>query len=349
MPGAEFHAYTTREPVGVVGQIIPWNFPLLMAAWKLGPALATGCTVVLKPAEQTPLSALRLGELMLEAGLPPGVVNVITGFGDAGAALAQHEGVDKVAFTGSTEVGKLIVNAASGNLKRVSLELGGKSPNVIFSDADIDAAIAGAASGIFFNQGQVCSAGSRLYVQADQFDRVIEGVCDAASNIKLGHGMDPETEMGPLVSQEQFDRVAGYLQTGVDEGNRAAVGGNALDGPGFFVEPTVLVDADASHAIVREEIFGPVIAAMPFDDVDDLARQANDSHYGLAAGVWTRDISKAHQLANKIKAGTVHVNAYHVFSAELPFGGFKQSGWGREMGEEVLSNYLETKTVIVGL
>ena len=350
MPGAEFHAYTLREPVGVVGQIIPWNFPLLMAAWKLGPALATGCTVVLKPAEQTPLSALRLGELLLEAGVPDGVVNIVPGFGEtAGAALAGHDDVDKIAFTGSTEVGKLIARTATGNLKRVSLELGGKSPNIVFSDADVDAAIAGAAQGIFFNQGEVCSAGSRLYVQEDQFDRVVEGLSSAASAIRVGHGLDPSTEMGPLVSQEQFDRVTRYLSIGEQEGNRATVGGSAIEGDGWFVQPTVIVDATADSTIVREEVFGPVIAAMPFSDLDDLARQANDSAYGLAAGVWTRDISKAHQLAKKIKAGTVHLNSYHVFAAELPFGGYKQSGWGREMGEEVLNNYLETKSVIVGL
>jgi len=350
MPDAEFHSYTLREPVGVVGQIIPWNFPLLMAAWKLGPALATGCTVVLKPAEQTPLTALRLGELIQEAGIPDGVVNVVPGYGEtAGAALAAHPGVDKVAFTGSTEIGKLIARTATGNLKRVSLELGGKSPNIIFSDADVDAAIEGAAQGIFFNQGEVCSAGSRLYVQSDQFDRVVEGLSEAASGIKVGHGLEADTDMGPLVSAEQFERVTGYLNRGAEEGNRAVTGGKAIDRPGFFVEPTVLVDAKPTDTIVREEVFGPVIAAMPFDDIDDLARQANDSHYGLAAGIWTNDISKAHRLAKRIKAGTVHVNTYHVFAAELPFGGYKQSGWGREMGEEVLKNYLETKSVIVGL
>ncbi len=349
MPGQEFHAYTTREPVGVVAQIIPWNFPLLMAAWKVAPALACGNTIILKPAEQTPLSALRLGELALEAGVPEGVFNVLTGFGDVGAALSAHPGVNKVAFTGSTEVGKLIVKAAAGNLKRVSLELGGKSPNIIFDDADIDAAIAGAAQGIFFNQGEVCTAGSRLYVQDRHFDQVVEGVANAAKAIKVGHGMSPDTEMGPLVSQEQFDKVTGYLAKGPQEGSRALTGGSAIDGPGWFVEPTVFVDNKASNALVREEIFGPVISAMPFSDLDDLAAQANDSDFGLAAGVWTRDVSKVHAMSKRIQAGTIYVNAYHVYAAELPFGGYKQSGWGREMGAEVLNSYLETKTTIVAL
>jgi phenylacetaldehyde dehydrogenase len=349
MPGQEFHAYTTREPVGVVAQIIPWNFPLLMAAWKVAPALACGNTIILKPAEQTPLSALRLAELALEAGVPEGVFNVLTGFGDVGAALSAHPGVNKVAFTGSTEVGKLIVKAAAGNLKRVSLELGGKSPNIIFDDADIDAAIAGAAQGIFFNQGEVCTAGSRLYVQDRYFDQVVEGVSNAAKAIKVGHGMSPDTEMGPLVSQEQFDKVTGYLARGPQEGSRAMTGGSAIDGPGWFVEPTVFVDNKASNALVREEIFGPVISALPFSDLDDLAAQANDSDFGLAAGVWTRDVSKVHAMSKRIQAGTIYVNSYHVYAAELPFGGYKQSGWGREMGAEVLNSYLETKTTIVAL
>ena len=346
MPGSMFHAYTMREPVGVVGQIIPWNFPLLMAAWKLGPALATGCTIVLKPAEQTPLSALRLGELFEEAGFPKGVVNIVPGFGEtAGAALAAHDGVDKIAFTGSTEVGKLIVRAAAGNLKKVTLELGGKSPNVVFADSDVDSAIAGAASAIFFNHGQCCCAGSRLFVEKSIYDRVVEGVAAAAKKIKVAPGLDPQCQMGPLVSQEQLDRVTGYLESGREQGAEFVTGGHRVGNSGYFVEPTVLAKTNDDMKVIREEIFGPVVAAMPFKDIEEVARTANNSIYGLAAGIWTRDTSKAHRLASRIRAGTVWINCYNVFDAALPFGGYKQSGWGREMGKEALELYTETKSV----
>ena len=349
-PGAKFLAYTLREPVGVVGQIIPWNFPLLMAAWKLGPALATGNTVVLKPAEQTPLTALRLGELFQEAGFPDGVVNIVPGFGEtAGAALAAHPGVDKVAFTGSTEVGKLILQAAAGNLKKVSLELGGKSPNVVFADVDLDAAIAGAASAIFFNHGQCCCAGSRLYVENTIFDKVVEGVAEHAKNINVGSGQDESTDMGPLVSAEQLNRVCGYLESGFSEGAKAVVGGGRHGDKGYFVKPTVLVNTNEKMKVVQEEIFGPVVTAIPFTDPAELVTQANDSVYGLAAGIWTRDIQKAHRLASQLRAGTVWINCYNIFDAALPFGGYKQSGWGREMGHEVLEQYTEVKAVCTAL
>jgi len=348
-PG-QYLAFTMREPVGVVGQIIPWNFPLLMAAWKLGPVLAAGCTVVLKPAEQTPLTALRLGELLLEAGLPPGVVNIVTGFGEeAGAPLAAHPAVDKVAFTGSTEVGRLIVRAAAGNLKKVSLELGGKSPNVVFADADMRAAIPGAANAIFFNHGQCCNAGSRLYVERGAFDEVVSGVAEAAKQIKVGPGTDPETVMGPLISDEQFTKVLGYLDSGRSDGARAVVGGGRIGDRGYFVAPTVLTDTRPDMTVEREEIFGPVVAAIPFDDPAEIVPVANDTNYGLAAGVFTRDINKAYQTALRLRAGTVWINTYHVFDAAMPFGGYKESGWGREMGHQVLENYLETKSVVTRL
>ncbi len=344
--------YTLREPVGVVGQIIPWNFPLLMAAWKLGAALACGNTVVLKPAEQTPLSALRLGELFEAAGFPPGVVNIVTGFGEtAGAAIAAHPDIDKVAFTGSTEVGRIVMRAATGNLKRVSLELGGKSPNIIFADADLDAAAIGAASAIYFNHGQCCCAGSRLFIEQKVYDRVMPRLIDYSKQVKLGPGMDPTTEMGPLVSHEQFTRVSDYLQHGRQEGATVAAGGGrpAHLGQGYFVAPTVFSDVRPDMRIVREEIFGPVVCAVPFTDPEEVVAAGNDSAYGLAAAVWTRDVQKAHRMAATLKAGTVWINCYNMFDAASPFGGYKQSGFGREMGKAALDLYTQIKSVWLNL
>lgn len=350
MPGSQFLAYTLREPVGVVGQIIPWNFPLLMAAWKLGPALAVGCTIVMKPAEQTPLSALRLGELFLEAGFPEGVVNVVPGYGEtAGAALAGHPDVDKIAFTGSTEVGKLIVNAATGNLKKVTLELGGKSPSVVLPDADLETGIPGVASAIFFNHGQCCAAGSRLYVEKSIFDKVVAGVADQAKQIKIGPGLDLATQMGPLVSDEQQHRVLGYLESGFAEGAQAVAGGKRSGDKGYFVEPTVLVNTNSTMKVIQEEIFGPVVCAEPFTNVEDVIAKANDNIYGLAASVWTKDLSKGHRIAAQLRAGTVWINCHNIFDASLPFGGYKQSGWGREMGHEALNLYTEVKSVCAKL
>ncbi len=350
-PG-NWHVYTVREPVGVVGQIIPWNFPLMMAAWKLAPALASGCTIVLKPAEQTPLSALRFGELLQEAGFPDGVVNIVTGFGEtAGAALAEHPDVDKVAFTGSTEVGKLIVKAAAGNLKRVSLELGGKSPAIVFPDADIEEAIAGTASAIFYNQGQCCTAGSRLFAHKSIYDKVVEGVTAEAGKIKIGHGLDRDVNLGPLVSKEQHERVRGFLESGRKEGAEIVTGGNVPGNQGYFVEPTVLAKTNRDMRVVREEIFGPVVCVQSFDDdsLEAVAKFANDTEYGLQASVWTRNLKVAHMMARKIKAGTICINTHNYGDPAWPFGGFKQSGWGREMGKEVMEHYTETKAVAAKL
>ena len=345
--------YTLREPVGVVGQIIPWNFPLQMASWKLAPALACGNTVVLKPAEQTPLTALRLGELIIEAGFPAGVVNIVPGFGEtAGATLAAHSDVDKIAFTGSTEVGKKILQASIGNLKKVTLELGGKSPNIIFPDADLKLAVRGAMNAIFFNQGQVCTAGSRLFVHKSVYDQVLSGLTDVAGKMKMGQGIDPATEIGPLVSQEQLERVTGYIELGKREGATATTGGGrSTDASlsGYFVQPTVFDNVRDEMTIAREEIFGPVVAALPFEDIEEVAARANKSIYGLAAGVWTNDVKKVHRMAAALKAGVVWVNTYNMFDAAAPFGGYKQSGYGREMGHAVLDAYTQTKTVWVNL
>jgi aldehyde dehydrogenase (NAD+) len=346
-----YFCYTRHEPVGVVGQIIPWNFPLLMQAWKLGPALATGNTVVLKPAEQTPLTALRVGELILEAGFPPGVVNILPGYGPtAGGAIAYHPDVDKVAFTGSTEVGHLIMEAsAKSNLKRVTLELGGKSPNIVFADADMDQAIEGSHFALFFNQGQCCCAGSRLFVEEKCYDEFVEKSVARAKKRTVGDPFDSHTEQGPQVDQIQFDKVMGYIESGKHEGAALLAGGVRVGDKGFFVSPTVFADVTDEMKIAQEEIFGPVMSIIKFRDLEEVVKRANKTMYGLAAAVWTRDIGKAHAIANRVRAGTVWVNCYDVFDAAAPFGGFKQSGIGRELGEYGLQQYTEVKTVTVNL
>ncbi len=350
MPDAQFHGYTRREAVGVVGAIVAWNFPLLLACWKLGPALATGCTVVLKPAEETPLTALKLAELALEAGYPAGVVNVVTGIGhEAGAALSHHPDVDKLTFTGSTEVGKLIGKAAMDSMTRVTLELGGKSPTIVLDDADIQTAAQGAANAIFFNQGQVCCAGSRLYVHKKHFDNVVADISSIASGMTLGSGLDPNAQMGPLVSARQQERVCNYIEQGIQGGATITTGGGVMEGPGFYVKPTVMVDVDHNAVVTREEIFGPVLVAMPFDDIDEAVRIANDSQYGLGASIWSNNLSQVHRMVPRIKSGSVWVNCHTALDPALPFGGFKQSGLGREMGSDVIEHYTEVKSVLMSI
>ncbi len=347
----DFFCYTRHEPVGVVGQIIPWNFPLVMLAWKLAPALATGNTVVLKPAEQTPLSALRIGELIVEAGFPEGVVNILPGFGPtAGAAIANHMDVDKVAFTGSTEVGHLIMEAAAkSNLKRVTLELGGKSPNIVFADVDLDEAVEGAHFGLFFNQGQCCCAGSRVFVEEKIYDEFVEKSGARARKRTVGDPFDPNTEQGPQVDQAQFDKIMGYIDSGRTEGAKLVCGGDRVGDRGYFVQPTVFADVQDNMKIAQEEIFGPVMSVIPFKSLDEVVTRANRTRYGLAAAVWTRDIKKALAVANNVRAGTVWVNCYNILDTRAPFGGFKQSGIGRELGEYGLQQYTEVKTVTVKL
>ncbi|MBZ5528335.1 MAG: aldehyde dehydrogenase family protein [Acidobacteriia bacterium] len=346
-----YFSYTKHEPVGVCGQIIPWNFPLLMQSWKLGPALAAGCTVVLKPAEQTPLTALRVGELILEAGFPPGVVNILPGYGPtAGGAITRHMDVDKVAFTGSTEVGHLIMKAAAeSNLKRVTLELGGKSPNIIFADADMDKAIEGSHQALFFNQGQACCAGSRLFVEEKCYDEVVEKSVARAKKRTVGDPFEKSTEQGPQVDNDQFKKIMGYIESGKQEKAKLMTGGNRVGDKGYFIEPTVFSDVQDNMKIAQEEIFGPVMTILKFKDLNEVIERGNKSIYGLAAGVWTKDITKAHAIANSLRAGTVWVNCFDVFDAGAPFGGFKQSGIGRELGEYGLANYTEVKTVTIQL
>ena len=349
-----FFNYTLREPVGVVGQIIPWNFPLLMAAWKFGPALACGNAVVLKPAEQTPLSALLLGELICEVGFPDGVVNIVTGFGpdSAGEALANHPDVDKIAFTGEDKTGKEIVKASTGNLKRVSLELGGKAPNIVFADADLDAAVKGAIMGIFFNQGQVCCAGSRLFLEKKIHDEFLSKLSERANGLRQGPGLDEKTQIGPQVSKEQLERILGYVKIAKDEGAQLVCGGERPQGElanGYFVKPTIFKGVNNEMRIAQEEVFGPVLAVIPFESTDEVAEQANKTTFGLSGAVWTKDIKKAHRLASEIKAGTIWVNCFNAFDPAVPFGGYKTSGYGRELGKHSIELYTQIKSVWVNL
>jgi len=344
-----YFCYTRREPVGVAGQIIPWNFPLLMVAWKWGPALAAGCTIVMKPAEQTPLSCLRLAELAQEAGIPDGVINVVPGFGQTGAALVKHPGVDKIAFTGHYETAQKIMVDAAGTLKRLTFELGGKSPNVVFEDADLDAAVAGAEFGLFFNQGQCCCAGSRLFVEQSVHDQFVEKVVARAKQRKIGDPFDPTTTQGPQVDADQFNKIMSYIDKGKSEGAQCRTGGSRVGSKGFFIEPTVFDNVRDDMSIAKDEIFGPVMSILPFKSVDEIIDRANNTYYGLAAAVWTKDVQKAHKFAASVRAGTVWVNCYDVFDAAAPFGGFKMSGIGRELGAAALNNYTESKTVTVNL
>ncbi|WP_280212367.1 aldehyde dehydrogenase family protein [Nocardia cyriacigeorgica] len=337
---------TYREPVGVVAMIVPWNAPLIAMSMKLAPALAAGCACILKPSEEAPLSALALGRILTEAGVPAGVVNIVTGFGATGAAMAEHPGIDKISFTGSTEVGRRIVAAATGNLKKVSLELGGKSPVIVLPDADLAAAAAGIALGVFWNSGQICTSGTRLFAHADIYEELIEGIADQGRAMKMGYGTDPDVVLGPLISRRQLDRVAGYVDGGIAAGARVISGGRRVGRTGFFFEPTVIADASPEMAIVREEIFGPVLAALSFTDLDEAIASANDTEYGLAGSIWTRDVALAHRIARRLRAGRIGVNVHRAGGVQMPVGGFKQSGWGRENGPDALEQYLETKSVV---
>jgi aldehyde dehydrogenase (NAD+) len=346
----DIFSYTLKEPVGVVGAIIPWNGPVGASVWKIGPVLASGCTMILKPAEEASLTPLRLGELLLEAGMPEGVVNIVTGFGDtAGAALAAHRDVDKIAVTGSTETGRKIVEASAGNLKRLSLELGGKSANIIFADADLDVAVPGAAMAVFANSGQICSAGSRLFVERSIYQEFVERVAAFSNQLRVGDGTDVETQIGPIVSAQQLDRVTGYLEIGKREGVRTVSGGSRLTsqefGKGYFVPPTVFADVRDDMRVAKEEIFGPVLAAFPFDTIEEVIERANATAFGLGSGVWTRDVGKAHRVAKEMRTGSVWVNCYQAMDPAVPFGGVKQSGYGRESGRQHLDEYLSVKSV----